>query len=150
MKNIITITDPAQVRVGDKAYFKNCDFGFTVIDVDRSSDTLILKVPDPLFGADTWVHSSLFDHATREVEVKEHGLPCPKDGRVHIYRDADDRLFVSQPSLDDKSARVWAFLGWLGRDEFNVGFPGWTTPEIISISIEFPLTEVEIVDKEEA
>ena len=83
-------------------------------------------------------------------ELITKNMPDPKDGRVHIYRDADDRLFVSQMSLDDQSARVWAFLGWLGRDDFNVGFPGWTTQEIISISIEFPLTEVEIVDKEEA
>lgn len=74
-------------------------------------------------------------------------LPEPSDGLVHFYRDADDRLFVSQPSLDDKSARVWAFLGWLGRDDFNVGFPGWRTARGIVRCVEFPLTEVEIVDK---
>ena len=150
MKNIITITDITKVQAGDKAYFQNCDFGFTVIDIDENDAIYTLKVDNPTYEGSTWSSSLLFDHATREVEVKEQGLPCPKDGLVHIYRDADDRLFVSQMSLDDKSERVWAFLGWLGRDDFNVGFPGWTTPEIISISIEFPLTEVEIVDKEEA
>ena len=77
-------------------------------------------------------------------------LPEPKDGRVHIYRDADDRLFVSQLSLADQSARVWAFLGGLGRDEFNVGFPGWRTARGIVRGVAFPLVEVEIVDKEEA
>ena len=76
-------------------------------------------------------------------------LPDPKDGRVHIYRDADDRLFVSQLSLADQSARVWAFLGGLGRDEFNAGFPGWRTARGIVGCVAFPLVEVEIVDKEE-
>lgn len=75
-------------------------------------------------------------------------LPEPTDGRVHIYRDADDRLFVSQPSLADQSERVWAFLGRLNRDWFNAGFPGWTMPEIIAINITFPLTEVDVADKE--
>lgn len=39
-KKIITITDPMLVETGDKVYVKDCDFGFTVVDVDRSDDTL--------------------------------------------------------------------------------------------------------------
>ena len=77
-------------------------------------------------------------------------MPDPSDGRVHIYRDADDRLFVSQPSLADQSERVWAFLGRLDRGVFNVGFPGWRTARGIVRGVAFPLVEVHIVDKEEA
>lgn len=77
-------------------------------------------------------------------------MPDPKDGRVHFYRDADDRLFVSQPSLADRSTRVWAYLGRLDRNWFNVGFPGWMSRVSIAQLVTFPLVEVEIVNKEEA
>lgn len=30
----LTITDPMQMKAGDKAYFRGCDFGFTVLKVD--------------------------------------------------------------------------------------------------------------------
>lgn len=76
-------------------------------------------------------------------------LPDPTDGRVHFYRDATGRLLVSQLSVTYTSTRVWASLGWLDRDEFNVGFPGWMRDVSIRQLVTFPLTEVEIVDKEE-
>ena len=76
-------------------------------------------------------------------------MPDPTDGRVHFYRDADDRLFVSQPSLTDVDVRVWSLMGRLNRDWFNAGFPGWRTARGIVRCVAFPLVEVEIVDKEE-
>ena len=66
MKNIITITDITKVRAGDKVYFQNCDFGFTVNDAIYT-----LQVDNPTCEGSTWSSSLLFDHATREVEAKE-------------------------------------------------------------------------------
>ena len=34
----ITITDPMKVRTGDKAFFRGCDFGFTVSRVDHGGE----------------------------------------------------------------------------------------------------------------
>ena len=50
MRKTITITDQTQVEVGDKAYFKDCDFGFTVLKVNRIDANYPIKVRDPLIG----------------------------------------------------------------------------------------------------
>ena len=74
MKKTITITDITKVRVGDKAYFKNCDFGFTVGLMDTEDKDSPFAVYNPLSGDYYWVLLSRFDHATREVEVKEQDV----------------------------------------------------------------------------
>jgi hypothetical protein len=68
MEKIITITDPMQVRIGDKAYFKDCDFGFTVSLVDKDDKIKPFTVVIPFSESVCWALSSQFDHATREVE----------------------------------------------------------------------------------
>jgi hypothetical protein len=62
------IIDPMQVKVGDKAYFKGYDFGFTVLEVDNRDPDLPFMVTTPFNDAGDWARSSHFDHATREVE----------------------------------------------------------------------------------
>ena len=87
MRKIITITDPRQAKVGDKAYFKDCDFGFTVSGVDADDEYNPIAVYNPLSGSKYWTSLSQFDHATREAEEPE--WPDPHDAKLHINLGAD-------------------------------------------------------------
>ena len=96
MKKTITITYPMQVKIGDKAYFKNYDFGFTVLDVDEYNESYTLKVDIPISEDGFWADSSLFDHATREV--KEPEWPNPHDLHLHVYLGADGVRYIYNPT----------------------------------------------------
>ena len=112
MRKTITITDQTQVEVGDKAYFKDCDFGFTVLKVNRIDANYPIKVIDPLIGEPLWARSSRFDHATREVEVPE--WPDPHDFKLHVYLGADGRRYIYNPSEKKND-----FLPWLEEGSFS-------------------------------
>lgn len=107
-KTTITINDPMQVKAGDKAYFKDCDFGFTVSLVDKDDTKLPFAVMTPLGYAGFWARSSRFDHATREVEEPE--WPDPHDLKFHIYRGADDRLYFYNPT-GKRDTSPWSIEG---------------------------------------
>ena len=109
MKKTITITEPRQVKIGDKAYFKDCDFGFAVIDVNRSDTYLPFEVMTPLSGSGCWVQSSRFDYATREVEVPE--WPDPDDLRLHIYIGADGKRYIYNP-CSEEDTEPWSVEGY--------------------------------------
>lgn len=134
MKNIITITDITKVQAGDKAYFQNCDFGFTVIDIDENDAIYTLKVDNPTYEGSTWSSSLLFDHATREVEEPEWPED-PKDKEVHWYKDStgetigyERQYWYMRPFTDDGVIRENA-IKWY--------------------SDSLPLTEMKLVPKEE-
>ena len=137
MKNKIIITNLTQVRVGDKAYFKNCDFGFTVTDVDESDITLTFKVATPLSEDDYWADSDLFDHATREVDEPE--WPDQHDIKLHVYLGADGRRYIYNP-IDEYDVSPWVSEGrclWKSREYMEAYFRD-----------ALPLTELELVAKE--
>ena len=104
MRKTITITDPRQVKAGDEAYFKDCDFGFCVVGMDTEDKGRPIAVSNPLSGASYWACSSRFDHATREVEEPE--WPAPSDSEMHIYLGADGRRYIYNP-IDDDGAMPW-------------------------------------------
>ena len=110
MKNKIIITNLTQVQVGDKAYFKHYDYGFTVTDVNESDTTLTLKVNTPLSEDSYWAESSLFDHATREVE--EPAWPDPNDLQFHIYLGSDGKKYLYNPTGDHDP------IPWLAQNTF--------------------------------
>ena len=99
MTKTITITDPMQVEIGDKAYFKGCDFGFTVTGLDADDEDNPIEVYNPLSGLSYWPFSSRFDHATREVDEPE--WPDPHDLDLHIYLGADGKQYLYAPSYED-------------------------------------------------
>lgn len=134
----ITITDPMQVKIGDKAYFKNCDFGFTVFKVDRSDKRSTLMVNDPLSGYPYWASSQQFDHATREVEKQE--WPDPHDINLHVYLGADGRRYIYNP-IDEFDAAPWIAEGYFAchsRESMKTNF-----------SEALPMTEMKLVPKED-
>ena len=109
MTKTITITDPMQVKIGDKAYFKNCDFGFDVIDANRSDTYLPFEVMTPLSGSGCWAQSSRFDHATREVE--EPKWPDPPNLKLHIYIGADGKRYIYNP-CSEEDTETWSVEGY--------------------------------------
>ena len=134
MRKTITITDPMQVKAGDKAYFKDCDFGFDVIDVDTDDEYRPIAVYDPLSGFLCWTFSSRFDHATREVEGPE--WPAPHDLKLHIYFGADGKRYIYNPT-DKGDGLPWFVEGGFecyARDEMEADYRG-----------ALPLTEVKLV-----
>ena len=137
MTKTITITNPAQVRVGDKAYFQNCDFGFTVLDVDKHDHNFTIKVEIPISEAGFWSDSSLFDYATREVEVPE--WPKPHDSHLHIYFGSDGKRYIYNP-CSEHDTMPWSVEGTFAshtRDDMSSIFP-----EAI------PLIELELIPME--
>ena len=94
-----TITDPSQVKVGDKAYFKDCDFGFTVTELDADDEYRPIAVYNPLSGDYYWISLPRFDHATREVDEPE--WPEPHDLKLHVYLGADGKQYLYAPSYED-------------------------------------------------
>ena len=134
MTKTITITDPMQVRVGDKAYFKGCDFGFTVVKTDNEDQDMPFMISTPFCYTYFWVRSSYFDHATREVEEPEWPED-PKDDEAHWYKDSDGETigyehgyWYMSPFTDDGKSREDA-MKWY--------------------SDSLPLTEMKLVPKEE-
>ena len=143
MKNIITITDITKVRVGDKAYFQNCDFGFTVIDIDENDADYTLNVDNPTCEGNTWSSSLLFDHATREVEVKEQEWPEPEDLDLHIYLGSDGVKYVYMP-ISESDILPWSILS-----SSDHSLRWWSTRDLASDRPEaLPLTELKLVPKE--
>ena len=123
MKKTITITDPRQVKVGDKAYFKDCDFGFAVLCVDSESKYWTLMVNNPLNGHKFWAMSSQFDHATREVEDPE--WPDPHDFKLHVYLGADGRRYIYNP-INERDTSPWVSEGtcvWYPSEDMEAYCP---------------------------
>ena len=142
MKNKIIITNLTQVRVGDKAYFKNCDYGFTVTDVDESDITLTFKVATPLSEDDYWADSDLFDHATREVDEPE--WPEPEDLDMHIYLGSDGVKYCYMP-ISESDILPWSILS-----SSDHSLRWWSARDLASDRHEaLPLTELKLVPKEE-
>lgn len=136
MKKTITITDPMLVETGDKVYVKDCDFGFTVVDVDRSDKYRTVQVNNPLSGTGYCALTKLFDHATREVEEPE--WPDPEDLRLRVYLGADGLRYIYNP-FDDDDTKPWAserHFAYLPREGMEVYYRD-----------ALPLTELELVPK---
>jgi hypothetical protein len=136
MKKIITITDPMLVETGDEVYVKDCDFGFTVVDVDRSDKYRTLQVNNPLSGTGYCALTKLFDHATREVEEPE--WPDPHDLRLRIYLGADGKRYIYNP-VNNGDTLPWLIEGyseWYSRKEMEAYYCD-----------ALPLTELELVPK---
>ena len=134
MRKTITITDPMRVKVGDKAYFKDCDFGFTVTRVDADDKDIPFSVYNPLAGDYFWIFSSWFDHATREVGEQE--WPDPHDLDLHIYLGADGKRYIYNPT-DEGDDLPWFVEGCFkchARDEMEAYHRD-----------ALPLTEVKLV-----
>ena len=134
MKKTITITDPMQAKLGDKAYFKDCDFGFRVLETDRSNPDAPLKVYDPLLNRTCWPNSRRFDHATREV--KEPEWPDPHDLKLHVYLGADGRRYIYNP-IDERDASQWLVeccFTWYSRESMEADYRD-----------SLPLTELKLV-----
>ena len=141
MRKTITITDPIQVKPGDEAYFKDCDFGFTVTGVDADDERSPIAVYNPLSGLNYWVDLSRFSHATREV--KEPEWPHPDDNEMHVYLGADGVKYLYMPS-SDVDVTPWIRLPlydyhnkWSEDEEMARDFPE-----------ALPLTELELVTKD--
>lgn len=130
----ITITDPTQVQTGDKAFFKGCDFGFTVSQVDHEDKIYPFTVMAP-FGTDFyWAESATFDHATREVEKPE--WPDPHDLDIHVYLGSDGLRYIYNP-ISQADQVPWAI-------ERQHGFRSRKNLEL-SNSDALPLTELRLV-----
>lgn len=108
MRKTITITDQMQVKAGDEAYFKDCDFGFTVIRVDREDKICPFMVIAPFNNNNYWAESALFNHATREVEEPE--WPDPDDLRLHVYLGSYGRRYIYNP-MGENDANPWVAEG---------------------------------------
>ena len=133
-KTTITITDPIKVNAGDKAYFKDCDFGFTVTGLDADDEHRPIAVSNRLSGDSYWACSSRFDHATREVEGSE--WPDPHDLDLHIYSGSDGKRYIYNPT-DKGDALQWSFEG---------GFGFYSRYEMEAYHRDaLPLTEVKLV-----
>jgi hypothetical protein len=105
----MTITDPMRVKAGDKAYFKDCDFGFTVNHTDNVDPDLPFTVVTPFGGVCCWAWSSQFDHATREIEEPE--WPDPDDIKLHVYLGADGRRYIYNP-VSEADPSPWIIEGY--------------------------------------
>ena len=144
MKKTITITDITKVRVGDKAYFKNCDFGFTVGFVDTEDKDTHFAVYNPLSGDYYWILLSRFDHATREVESKEPEWPEPEDLDMHIYLGSDGVKYCYMP-ISESDILPWSILS-----SSDHSLCWWSAHDLASARHEaLPLTELKLVPKEE-
>lgn len=135
MKKIITITDPMQVKIGDKAYFKGYCYGFTVLGTDRSNPDAPLKVNDLLVGCTCWPHSHRFDHATRVVE--EPDWPDPQGTRLHVYLGADGRRYIYYYPTTEIGMAPWVAEGtslFLSRKSMKADYRN-----------ALPLTELKLV-----
>ena len=136
MIKTITITDPMQLKIGDKAYCKDCDFGFIVTGVDADDEDRPITVYNPLSGFPYRVSSSQFDHATREVEEPE--WPDQHDFNLHIYLGADGRRYIYNP-IDEYDVTQWGYEGnclWHSREDMES-----------YCRDALPLTELELVPK---
>lgn len=139
MKKQIIITDITQVQVGDKAYFKNCDLGFAVIDVIDGDAFFTLRVNTPLSKDGGWADSSLFDHATRKI--KEPEWPDPNDLQLHIYLGSDGKKYIYNPSDNHDP------IPWLVENSFAFQ----STKQISTNNTNaLPLQELECVPKRSA
>ena len=136
MTKTITITDPMQVKIGDKAYFKDCDFGFTVTVVDIDDKEVPIAVYNPLTGRNFWIFLSQFDHATREIEEPE--WPDPHEAKLHVYLGSDGVRYIYNPvdKYDNDP--------WLVENHFIC-----RTRETMEADYRdaLPLTELELVPK---
>lgn len=108
MRKTITITDPMQVEIGDTAYFKDCDFGFTVTSLVEDDERTPFMVMNPVSGWTCLTSSEQFDHATREVE--EHEWPDPHDLKLHVYLGADGRRYIYNP-INESDTSPWVSEG---------------------------------------
>lgn len=143
MKKTITITDITKVRVGDKAYFKNCDFVFTVIDIDENDAIYTLQFYNPTYEGSTWSSSLLFDHATREVETKEPEWPEPEDLDMHFYLGSDGVKYCYMP-ISESDILPWSILS-----SSDHSLCWWSASDLASAHPEaLPLTELKLVPKE--
>ena len=133
----ITITDPMQVKPGDKAYFKDCDLGFTVLKVDELDTDLPFTVMTPLGDGGYWVQSSHFDHAERTIDESE--WPDPNDLRLHVYLGADDMKYIYNPCIVPDPAPWIAEGSFASRDRQQMTS---MFPEAL------PLTELELITKD--
>ena len=104
MTKTITITDPMQVEIGDKAYFKDCDFGFAVTEANAHHADDPIAVYNPLSGSSYWASLSQFDHATREVEEPE--WPNPHEAKLHVYLGSDGVRYIYNP-IDEYDKDPW-------------------------------------------
>lgn len=131
-----TITDPMQVEPGDKAYFKDCDFGFTVTAVDMDDKEVPIAVYNPLTGLNFWIFLSQFDHAAREVEGPE--WPNPHEAKLRVYLGSDGVRYIYNP-VDEHDRDPW-----LVENHFICH-----TRETMGSyhSDALPLTELELVPK---
>ena len=134
MRKIITITDPRQVKIGDKAYFKDCDFGFDVSGISAYDADCPVAVCNPLSGLAYWAFLSQFDYATREVEEPE--WPAPQDFKLHVYLGADGRRYIYNP-IKDTDTSPW----------FVEGYFAWNSRESMEDYCRdaLPLTELRLV-----
>jgi hypothetical protein len=130
----ITITDPRQVKVGDKAYFKDCDFGFTVNSLVGGDERTPFMVINPLSGRTCWTMSEQFDHATREV--KEPEWPDPHDLKLHVYLGADGKRYIYNP-VSEADTDPWSYEG----------YPAWNARKTMETyhCDALPLTELKLV-----
>lgn len=123
MKNTIIVTDLTRVRVGDKAYFKDCDFGFTVLDVNKYDKFSALKVNIPMSEDGFCADPSLFVYATRVVEEPE--WPDPNDLQLHIYLGSDGKKYLYNP-VGNADHMPWAVensSAFQSRDDMTSIFP---------------------------
>lgn len=102
-----TITDIAEVRAGDTAYFRHLACGIEVIENDRQDDEKSLYVRTPKdfpFGPGNnwwWARNSAFLYAEREVPDKKlprvaHCHPkafFTQSGRIVYYDGLNDAIF---------------------------------------------------------
>ena len=141
MEKKITITDPMQVKAGDKAYFKGCSFWFTVSRVDREDKIYPFLVIAPFSKNTYWAESALFDHATREVEEPE--WPKPSDSEMHIYLGSDGAKYLYLP-MCRRDSTPWKSLPYLEGDS-------WMSADAMTEChpAALPLTELKLVPKEE-
>lgn len=138
MTKTITITDPRQVKAGDKAYFKGCGFGFDVIGVDADDEDSPIVVYNPLSGFNYWASSSRFDHATREGREPE--WPHPGDIDMHVYLGSDGKKYLYMPGYDCDSF-PWRRLpndDWSDAEEMTERYPD-----------ALPMTELKLVPEDE-
>ena len=117
MRKTITMADPMLVEIGDKAYFKGCCYGFTVLGTDRSNTDAPLKVYDPLISCTCWPYSQQFDHANREV--KEPEWPDPHDIKLHIYIGADGKRYIYNPCSEEDTEpwSVESYFAYYSRED---------------------------------
>ena len=137
MRKTITITDPMQVKIGDKAYFNNCDFGFTVTRVNADEKHSPFSVYNPLSGDYYWILLSQFDHATREVDEPE--WPEPHDLELHIYLGADGKQYLYAPSYEDDQIPWMQLPYYMDNDWYDAKEMTAYHPEAL------PLKELKLV-----